>query len=117
MGTSEMATMWQHVDQQVGTGQLWVVVGGGRNGGIMVRSGQSLSSRPLQCRLSLGTQIEEVDLIGNRLHYKRVKGDGPDSGWVSIDCNGKSLVEPSPLKTGDSIAREVRNTEPHESLQ
>mmetsp|Transcript_57457 Transcript_57457/g.95593 ORF Transcript_57457/g.95593 Transcript_57457/m.95593 type:complete len:214 (-) Transcript_57457:70-711(-) len=76
---------------------LWVVVGGsekGGMGGILVRCDQDLSSRPYPIKLKTGTLVEEIEQVGNRLHYKRLRGDGPDIGWVTLEHSGKSLVEP-----------------------
>eukprot|EP00435_Cladocopium_sp_Y103_P044416 s2572_g12.t1 len=37
-------------------------------------------------------QLEEVKLVGDRLHYKRITGTGPEEGWVSTKISGKELV-------------------------
>jgi len=82
------------VDQQHESGNIWAVVGGSGKGGIMVRREQDLTSNPFPTKLAPGSLIEELEVEGNRLHYKRLKGDGPDFGWVTIEHNGKHLVEP-----------------------
>uniref|UniRef100_A0A7S4PUJ8 Uncharacterized protein n=1 Tax=Alexandrium monilatum TaxID=311494 RepID=A0A7S4PUJ8_9DINO len=84
-------------DQSHGGGQLWIVVGGGDTGGILVRQSKSVQSPGYQTRLTTGTKVEEVEVHGKRLHYKRIRGDGPDFGWVSIEgVGGKKLMEPLP---------------------
>ncbi|CAE8660133.1 unnamed protein product, partial [Polarella glacialis] len=77
----------------------WLVVGGGSSGGIVVRAGQSLKSAELG-RLSTGARIEQVpggaSESSERLHYKKLEGDGPDFGWVSTSLKGKPLLEKQP---------------------
>mmetsp|Transcript_7172 Transcript_7172/g.10305 ORF Transcript_7172/g.10305 Transcript_7172/m.10305 type:complete len:132 (+) Transcript_7172:66-461(+) len=36
--------------------------------------------------------LELVEQKGSRLHVKRLKGIGPDSGWVSAEVGGKEIV-------------------------
>lgn len=76
-------------------GSRWVVIGGQQGRGILVRKGRDLDSPALAYRLSVGAQVraeEEVD--SNRLHFRRLTGDGPDFGWISIEVNGNALVKP-----------------------
>lgn len=73
-------------------GQLWEVVGGGEKGGILVREGRDLSSPQLRDRLATGALVEEEELTLDRLHYRRLTGRGPDSGWVSIKLKDKDLL-------------------------
>jgi len=75
-----------------GSRQLWEVVGGGERGGILVREGAALTSPKTASRLSAGAKVEELELVGDRLHYRRRTGTGPDEGWVSIAINDKALV-------------------------
>jgi surfactin synthase thioesterase subunit len=37
--------------------------------------------------------VECISQEGDRLNYKLVKGEGPETGWVSISINGKILLE------------------------
>mmetsp|Transcript_80530 Transcript_80530/g.227966 ORF Transcript_80530/g.227966 Transcript_80530/m.227966 type:complete len:244 (-) Transcript_80530:78-809(-) len=74
--------------------QHWTVVGGGEKGGIIVRSKVELRSAELPKRLATGSVVEELAKSGDRLHFRRVHGDGPDTGWVSIAVGGKALMEP-----------------------
>merc|ERR1711920_842391 len=64
-------------------GREWVVIGGKDSGGIVVRNGKQLSSMTLDGRLQNTAIIEEVEKNGDRLHYKKIFGAGPDQGWVS----------------------------------
>ena len=71
----------------------WEVIGGGDKGGILVRSGQATSSEQLPDRLSTGARVEELELVGERLHYKLTSGTGPATGWVSISLKDKPLLQ------------------------
>jgi len=75
---------------------LWEVVGGADKGGILIREGQALGSPATAERLATGSIVEELELIGERLHYKLVAGTGtgPESGWASIKISGKDLLVP-----------------------
>jgi len=75
-----------------GDGQLWVVVGGAAAGGIVVRKDKEVQSKELQFRLQYGARVEELEIVGERLHYRRLLGDGPDFGWVSISVKGTRLL-------------------------
>mmetsp|Transcript_13222 Transcript_13222/g.36448 ORF Transcript_13222/g.36448 Transcript_13222/m.36448 type:complete len:383 (-) Transcript_13222:55-1203(-) len=80
-------------------GRLWIVVGGGDTGGILVRQARSVQSPGYQTRLTTGTTVEELEVHGKRLHYRRIRGDGPDFGWVSIEgVGGRRLLEPHPAQ-------------------
>lgn len=80
-------------DNPPSDGQLWAVVGsGGSHGGIVVRAGKDIHSTQLKSRLQTGARVEEVELVGERLHYRRLRGDGPDFGWVSLSFKGSPLV-------------------------
>ncbi|CAK9064667.1 unnamed protein product [Durusdinium trenchii] len=71
---------------------LWLVVGGADTGGIKVRHGQELSSASYDERLSHDAEVEQLELHGTRLHYRKVKGTGPPEGWVSLRAGGKDLL-------------------------
>jgi len=75
-------------------GSQWEVVGGEDQGGILVRIGQALSSAKAMSRLATGSRVREVVLIGERLLYELISGEGPDSGWVSTRLNHKELLIP-----------------------
>jgi len=75
-----------------GEGPFWLVVGGGKAGGITVRKDQGLKSAELG-RLSNGAKVRQLNLRGERLHYEKVSGDGPDFGWVSLSFKGADLVK------------------------
>jgi len=72
---------------------VWIVVGGEASGGILVRSGVELTSRPFHSRLATGARVEAIEVRRNRLHYRRIHGDGPDYGWVNVELHGKVLME------------------------
>ncbi|CAJ1363042.1 unnamed protein product [Effrenium voratum] len=84
-----------HMDMEAGEGSKWIVVGGQGTSGIIVRTGVSLKSQALHVRLTFGCWLEELSLEGNRLHFRRLRGDGPDFGWVSVELDGhRPLVRP-----------------------
>merc|ERR1719220_3212606 len=72
----------------------WIVVGGFSKGGIVVRKGEDLRTPELASRLATGALVQEIESMNDRLHYKKIKGDGPDFGWVSIFFKGTMLLEP-----------------------
>lgn len=76
----------------LGDGQLWVVIGGASAGGIVVRKDKDVKSQELMFRLQTGARIEEIGRVGDRLHYRRIVGDGPDYGWVSLFHKGYQLL-------------------------
>jgi len=71
--------------------QLWEVVGGADTGGIVVREGKDLESAALS-RLAFGAIVHEVELEGKRLKYKKVRGEGPEEGWVSLSSKKKDFL-------------------------
>mmetsp|Transcript_56862 Transcript_56862/g.176374 ORF Transcript_56862/g.176374 Transcript_56862/m.176374 type:complete len:666 (-) Transcript_56862:286-2283(-) len=75
------------------TGRIWLVVGGGHAGGILVRKGESMQSPLVPERLVTGARIEQLFLRNNRLQYQKISGDGPDHGWVSLKNGQNPLVE------------------------
>eukprot|EP00747_Dinoflagellata_sp_TGD_P162968 gnl/TRDRNA2_/TRDRNA2_181165_c0_seq1.p1 gnl/TRDRNA2_/TRDRNA2_181165_c0~~gnl/TRDRNA2_/TRDRNA2_181165_c0_seq1.p1 ORF type:complete len:198 (-),score=62.87 gnl/TRDRNA2_/TRDRNA2_181165_c0_seq1:63-617(-) len=77
--------------------QVWEVVGGGDNGGIIVRAGEDKSSAALE-RVSTGAFILQLQLKGERLQYEKLTGTGPQTGWVSIVLKDKDLVVKSDKK-------------------
>jgi len=72
----------------------WEVIGGSGNGGIVVREGQELKSPQLDKRLETGCLVEQLKLVGERLQYQLLRGDGPKKGWVSLKVSGKALLQP-----------------------
>mmetsp|Transcript_118958 Transcript_118958/g.337264 ORF Transcript_118958/g.337264 Transcript_118958/m.337264 type:complete len:647 (-) Transcript_118958:28-1968(-) len=77
---------------QSGECQMWEVVGGGSKGGIIVRTGRSLQSDQKPQLLSTGSIAQEIELLGERLHYQLRSGVGPQTGWVSTKVPGRDLV-------------------------
>jgi len=73
--------------------QMWEVVGGSIKGGIIAREASDLKSAELQERVSHGALIEELELKGERLHYRLHEGTGPKEGWVSLKLKNMPLVE------------------------
>jgi len=71
---------------------LWKVVGGTEKGGLIVRKGMDTLSQQENVRLSTGSIIEELSRQADRLEYNLIAGEGPQSGWVSVQFKGKDLV-------------------------
>ncbi|CAE7833423.1 BETAC-AD [Symbiodinium sp. CCMP2592] len=61
---------------------------------VMVPLFQSFLSELLQVKWQQGgpPAVEELKLAGERLHYKRLTGTGPEEGWISLKVSGKELV-------------------------
>jgi len=103
-------------------GQCWKVVGGADKGGILVRDGSKTTSKALDDRLATGAVVEELELQGERLSYKKLSGDGPEVGWVSVKLKGKELLEKvdsaadSAALTVADEATEAAEKEPEEDL-
>jgi len=72
--------------------KTWEVVGGADKGGIIVRQSADLKSDQLPDRLSTGAIVDEIELLGDRLRFRRRTGSGPDSGWVSVKLKDKELL-------------------------
>mmetsp|Transcript_22684 Transcript_22684/g.51870 ORF Transcript_22684/g.51870 Transcript_22684/m.51870 type:complete len:268 (-) Transcript_22684:33-836(-) len=78
------------------SGRRWKIVGGADKGGILVRGGRDLGTPQLSERLATGALVEQLELIGDRLHFRRLEGAGPDDGWVSLRLpSGKELLAPA----------------------
>ena len=72
---------------------LWRVVAARA---IMVRSGSSLASPEHQERLGTGAIVQEEEMLRERLRYQLLLGHGsePQTGWVSIAVQQKTLLRP-----------------------
>ncbi|CAE7212093.1 unnamed protein product [Symbiodinium natans] len=84
----------------------WKVVGGGSAGGIVVRSGQKLTSEQLGDRLATGALVKELKLEGDRLNFELVSGKGPDAGWVSLKLKDKDLLVEVDAE-GNTVAKDA----------
>jgi len=73
--------------------QVWKVIGGQVNGGLVVRMGEDLASSTKPERLKMGAWVEEVSLVGHRLHYVLLRGTGPPIGWISVQMKNMVLAE------------------------
>lgn len=81
-------------------GTIWEVIGGADKGGVLVRVDEEVSSTPFPDRLTTGSLVMEVELVGDRLRYDRIAGTGagPDSGWVSVRLGRRELLVPADVK-------------------
>lgn len=64
--------------------KLWRVRGGKRKGGLIVRMDKGTDSLFHSGRLGFGAVLQELELCDDRLHYLKVSGEGPNTGWVSV---------------------------------
>eukprot|EP00747_Dinoflagellata_sp_TGD_P022380 gnl/TRDRNA2_/TRDRNA2_129074_c1_seq2.p1 gnl/TRDRNA2_/TRDRNA2_129074_c1~~gnl/TRDRNA2_/TRDRNA2_129074_c1_seq2.p1 ORF type:complete len:232 (+),score=36.10 gnl/TRDRNA2_/TRDRNA2_129074_c1_seq2:56-697(+) len=78
----------QAVEPSVARAPIWVVLSDLSSGGLLVRTGKELNSSALAPRLLAGSRVEQLELVGNRMYYRMVAGEGPDEGWVSIAFKG-----------------------------
>eukprot|EP00421_Protoceratium_reticulatum_P021526 CAMPEP_0168383302 /NCGR_PEP_ID=MMETSP0228-20121227/13833_1 /TAXON_ID=133427 /ORGANISM="Protoceratium reticulatum, Strain CCCM 535 (=CCMP 1889)" /LENGTH=1159 /DNA_ID=CAMNT_0008396449 /DNA_START=91 /DNA_END=3569 /DNA_ORIENTATION=+ len=74
---------------------MWEVVGGADKGGVLVRRGKEMTAAKEAERLSTGALVKQVELDDKRLHFVKLTGTGPKSGWVSIEISNKELLVPS----------------------
>ena len=44
-------------------------------------------------RLQTGAEVEQLDIVGERLQYRKLCGAGPAQGWVSLKLDGRNLLE------------------------
>mmetsp|Transcript_61389 Transcript_61389/g.173138 ORF Transcript_61389/g.173138 Transcript_61389/m.173138 type:complete len:262 (-) Transcript_61389:74-859(-) len=91
---AEQRLQGEKVPMKEQVGRRWRVVGGKNTNGILARRGEDLHSNDLAARLATDAEVEELELIGERLHYRKISGEGPDFGWVSISVKGVMLLEP-----------------------
>lgn len=78
--------------------QVWEIIGGADKGGILVRQGRQLSSPEAASRLATGALVEEIELVGERLHCRLLSGSGPTEGWISVILKGKELARKTARK-------------------
>lgn len=71
---------------------VWEVVGGTLEGGIIVRTGVATTSSLVESRLTRGALIRALRVLGNRLLFRLISGSGPEEGWVSIMVKGTPLL-------------------------
>ncbi|CAE7338294.1 CPK12 [Symbiodinium pilosum] len=76
----------------------WKVVGGRSSGGLVVREGPDLGAKSARERLGTGAIIEEETRLAigtcDRLRYRKLMGQGPETGWISFEANGAHLITP-----------------------
>lgn len=71
---------------------IWEVVGGALEGGILVRAGIATTSALERSRLPRGALVKALQVLGNRLLFRRISGSGPAAGWVSIKLKDRPLL-------------------------
>lgn len=86
---------------------MWKIVGGSGKGGLLVRTGEDLTSAPRSGRLATGTLVEEIQRKGSRLHFRLFSGLGPWEGWITLTLHGKVLAEKADLEDTTTTSRDV----------
>lgn len=72
-------------------------------GGLLVRSGRSLTAGSELERLARGALVEELELHGDRLHYRLLAGHGPPMGWVCVRASEDAERLRHKLLTGETL--------------
>lgn len=90
-------------------GRYWMVLGGGSTRGIVVQDDEDPQSMEKPVFLAIGSIIEELELIGERLYYEKIAGEGPNFGWVSIMTHGVMLLQPM----SEDKVKEIQETRGH----
>mmetsp|Transcript_12767 Transcript_12767/g.36233 ORF Transcript_12767/g.36233 Transcript_12767/m.36233 type:complete len:646 (+) Transcript_12767:21-1958(+) len=70
------------------SGRLWCVAASS----ILAREGQDLKSKEAG-RYKKYAFLEQVEKKGSRLRVKKLRGFGPDEGWVTPTASGKDILE------------------------
>lgn len=74
-------------------GDICEVIGGERNGGIIVREENDLLSEHARDRLMTGSVVLILVKDGGRYYYKKLYGEGPWNGWVAARANRKNILK------------------------
>lgn len=77
---------------------LWRIV---NSIGVIVRKGKDRSSEKIPERLAAGALVEQLELAGGRLHFRKVSGTGPARGWITTELADKVLAVQVPSKGAD----------------
>lgn len=73
---------------------IWKVVAGKLAGGIVVQQSPAMGAAKEPEKLSFGALVEQVGQEGELIHYKKLDGNGPSSGWVRTRQPwGQTLLE------------------------
>ncbi|CAL1142508.1 unnamed protein product, partial [Cladocopium goreaui] len=67
-----------------------------------------LTSEKLQERLATGARVAQLELKGERLHFRLLEGQGPQTGWASLKLKEKLLLKPC----SDELPKEVTSDLP-----
>mmetsp|Transcript_24045 Transcript_24045/g.68913 ORF Transcript_24045/g.68913 Transcript_24045/m.68913 type:complete len:752 (+) Transcript_24045:86-2341(+) len=99
-------------------GQVWQVLGGKKEGGIIVRG--DFPSPKVIGRLSTNALVEQMAVTGDRLQYRLLDGTGPATGWVSVvlKANGeeKPLLSKVPPGQAKLQVEALRKSNPRASV-
>jgi len=99
--------------------QVWEVIGGANNGGIIVRKEMDLNSEQEPDRLSTGALIKEEEMTGERLRFTRLTGKGPNTGWVSLNATGvfKALLVKTEMTIEEAMSKCTESQHESHTLQ
>jgi len=71
--------------------RVWKVVGGKAAGGVPVQPVDPDAREDLG-RLAVGALVEELELVGDSLHYQKLHGNGPQTGVVAVRRFGGAML-------------------------
>lgn len=100
------------------TSNIWEVVGGSKQGGIIARAGGESSAPQLKQRLANGALVEEVeyDAKTGRIRFELINGDGPQSGWATVRLHGKDLLVKASEEKAMAAAVEMAKTSDEKAM-
>lgn len=64
--------------------EIWKVVAGKAAGGIVVQKGRGIAQEKEPERLSFGALVEQLQLDGDFIRFRRLLGSGPEGGWTRV---------------------------------
>eukprot|EP00413_Alexandrium_margalefii_P009773 CAMPEP_0204553790 /NCGR_PEP_ID=MMETSP0661-20131031/27617_1 /ASSEMBLY_ACC=CAM_ASM_000606 /TAXON_ID=109239 /ORGANISM="Alexandrium margalefi, Strain AMGDE01CS-322" /LENGTH=159 /DNA_ID=CAMNT_0051560837 /DNA_START=11 /DNA_END=490 /DNA_ORIENTATION=- len=72
---------------------IWRVTAEGLSrGGLLARTGPELKSPASEVLLMRGSRVAQIEVSGNRMSFRKIAGDGPARGWVSLTFKGAPLL-------------------------
>lgn len=77
-----LATVKRNAAQSGFPQDIWKVVAGKVAGGIVVQKAVGFGAEKEPEKLGFGALVEQIGQEGDLIHFRRLVGTGPDSGWV-----------------------------------
>jgi len=70
----------------------WIVVGGSGSGGVRAQLAPESGASDCGGRLATGARLEQIAMQDDKVLFKKLEGDGPQFGWVSLRHEGVPLM-------------------------